>query len=114
MKMTVKEAFEISGHGIPDGARLIAHFIFGGSDFTASDVRRFWSWRCITELGHFLNGKWEPDKLNEDDPADPIRVISAVSINLCNLPAADCFDELPEAVRTHPDVVARLNKEAQP
>lgn len=113
MKMTVKEAFEISGHGIPEGARLTAHFLFAGN-LTASDVKRYWTWRCVTELGHFLNGQWERDKLNEDDPTDPIRVVSAVSINLCNLPAADCFDELPEAVRTHPDVAARLNQEAQP
>lgn len=97
-ELTVAEAFAKAGHQIPEGARLVAHFLVVGN-MTASDVSRYWTWRNVTELGHFLDGRWQVDKINEDDPTDPIRVVTAVSINLRNLPAKDCLDALPECVR---------------
>ena len=97
-QLTVREAFALAGHPIPDGARIIAHFLLlpGG---TAADVNRYWTWRLITDVGHFLDGRWQIEKINESDPKDMVRVISAVSINLTNLPAQDCIDSLPECVK---------------
>lgn len=96
--VTVAELFEAAGHPVPEGARLFAHFLVGDG-MTASDVRRYWGWRLITEVGHFLNGAWQVDKIDEANASDPIRVISAVSIDLSRLPALDAWDALPEVIK---------------
>ena len=96
--VTVAELFEAAGHPVPEGARLFAHFLVGDG-MTASDVRRYWGWRLITEVGHFLNGAWQVDKIDEANASDPIRIISAVSIDLSRLPALDAWDALPEIVK---------------
>lgn len=96
--VTVGGLFAAAGHSVPEGARLFAHFLVGDG-MTASDVRRYWGWRLITEVGHFLNGAWQVDKIDEANASDPIRVISAVSINLSRLPALDAWDALPEIIK---------------
>jgi hypothetical protein len=109
-KPTVAEVFALAGHPVPDGARIVAHFLIlpGG---TASDVNRYWSYRIICDIGHFLDNQWQVDRINEDDPTDITRVITAVSINLANLPAKDAWDALPEVVKEHPVVVAAMEGE---
>lgn len=107
---TVAEVFALAGHPVPDGAKIVAHFlVFPGG--TASDAHRYWSYRLITELGHFLDNRWQEERINESDPTDITRVITAVSINLANLPAKDAWDALPDVVKEHPAVVAAMDGE---
>lgn len=105
--LTIADAFALAGFPAPEGAKIVAHFLIlpGG---TASDVRRYWSYRLITKLGHFLDNRWQDDRINESDPTDITRVITAVSINLANLPAKDAWEQLPDVVKEHPAVVAAM------
>ncbi len=104
---TVAEAFADAGFPVPEGAKIVAHFLIlpGG---TASDVNRYWSYRIICDLGHFLDNRWQEERINENDPTDITRVITAVSINLANLPAKDAWEQLPAIVRDHPEVRAKV------
>ncbi len=80
--MTVREAFALAGHPVPDGAT-----IHHESDWT--DLRRGWIYHLDGQRFRFTNlPSWV--KINSAKVSPP---------DFSNLPAIDALEALPECVR---------------
>jgi hypothetical protein len=104
-RLTVKEAFALAGVPIPDDAtRLVAYFIPFKDDTVEgnawSATGRNWVYRTPTGYGVFdcldAPGEWTQ---RASQTLDELVMVAELSINLSNLPAADCLAQLPERVQ---------------
>lgn len=99
--MTVAEAFALAGHPVPEGARI-----------TRYDANGLWMWTTSKKACSFCVPHSESPK-SWHKPYPLWEHLPSLSCpNLANLPAVDAWGQLPDAIRNHPDVAAKLQEVA--